>query len=162
MVEICPRCHGKLYGKPRSKARPTLRVDNVMGSTHMIHYRCSNCGYTEQKKYDSNGTTHTVIDKHYKQITLNGTTNHDKSAETLKKTKKIQATGSTNNGNPGTWTPVLVTGFNRVDYNRHGHEVSHANGIWDRLKNEMYRVIRMNVKMGARRGELLKDQRISE
>jgi hypothetical protein len=69
-VADCPRCHGILFGKPKSKPRPTLRVENVMGSTRTIHYRCSNCCYTEKCHYDEDGTLHPVKEKHDKQDTL--------------------------------------------------------------------------------------------
>jgi hypothetical protein len=50
MLETCPRCKGRgweLKGKPT----PTLRVDNVMGSTQTIYYKCSKCCYTEKRPY---------------------------------------------------------------------------------------------------------------
>lgn len=69
-VADCPRCHGFIYGKPKSKPRPTLRVENVMGSTHTIYYHCSNCCYKEKVQYDDDGTVHPVKEKLDKQVTL--------------------------------------------------------------------------------------------
>ena len=56
MVEDCPRCHGGKYNEgvgfiPPKKLNPTLRVENVMGSTQMIHRRCNNCGYKDKVPY---------------------------------------------------------------------------------------------------------------
>jgi lipopolysaccharide biosynthesis regulator YciM len=28
-----------------------MRIENVMATTQMIHYRCNNCGYKEQRPY---------------------------------------------------------------------------------------------------------------
>lgn len=49
-VELCPRCKGKGW-EQKGKPKPTLRIDNVMGSTQMIHYKCSECCFTEKRPY---------------------------------------------------------------------------------------------------------------
>jgi hypothetical protein len=40
MAEVCPRCKKR-----------TLRVVNVMGTTHTISLRCSECCYKEDRPY---------------------------------------------------------------------------------------------------------------
>jgi len=40
MVEKCPKC-GKM----------SLRIDNVMGSTKLIYFKCDKCCYKEKRSY---------------------------------------------------------------------------------------------------------------
>jgi len=54
----CPRCHGGKYvpGKgfvPPKNPNPTMRIENVMGATQVVHYHCGNCCYKEKRPYGS-------------------------------------------------------------------------------------------------------------
>jgi hypothetical protein len=56
----CPRCHGLKFNNEtkqfdKGHPNPTMRVDNVMATTQMIHYACGNCGYKEQQPYGQDG-----------------------------------------------------------------------------------------------------------
>ena len=48
---MCPRCKGMGW-EQKGKPAPSFRVENVMGSTEMIHYKCSKCCYTEKRPYN--------------------------------------------------------------------------------------------------------------
>jgi hypothetical protein len=52
----CPRCHGlkfndqtKMFDK--GTKHPTMRIENVMATTQMIHYSCGNCCHKMQEPY---------------------------------------------------------------------------------------------------------------
>lgn len=61
----CPRCHGRGWGL-KGKPKPTMRIENVMSTTQMIYYKCSECCYAEKRPYGKNG----VIPKTWKQQSL--------------------------------------------------------------------------------------------
>jgi hypothetical protein len=55
-VSECPRCQGlnwndKTRRFDKGSPKPTLRIENVMASTEMIHYVCNNCGHKEKQPY---------------------------------------------------------------------------------------------------------------
>jgi hypothetical protein len=55
-LKECPRCKGLKFNDQTGRfdkghPNPTMRIDNVMATTQMIHYSCGNCGNKMQEPY---------------------------------------------------------------------------------------------------------------